>query len=126
MKGRQTKSSRQLSYRHGLFAEWAATFWLWCHGYRIRAWRFKTSVGEIDIIATRGRTLVFTEVKYRAQIDDAISAILPQSYARLRHAATLFIARYPRFQSYDMRFDLIAVAPPCFFKHLDNIDLQGA
>ena len=114
------------SYTRGLLAEGIAFFYLWAKGYRLRAWRYKTPVGEIDLIMTRGRTLVFIEVKLRPKIDDAISAIPPAAYRRLRAAAAHYTARSPFFSGYNRRFDLIALAPPVTIRHLDNIDIGGA
>lgn len=118
--------SPSTSYARGLLAEGVACAYLWLKGYRLRAWRYKTPVGEIDLVVTRGRTLVFVEVKMRPSIEAALSAIPPAAYRRLRAAATHFAARHPRFSGHNLRFDLIALAPPFTIRHLDNIDLGGA
>lgn len=120
------KPARAQSYRHGIYAEIWAALYLWCRGYRLRAWRYKTSGGEIDLIATRGRTLVFVEVKYRPDVSQAVSAIPPAAYHRLRAAGATYLAHHPRFCEYSARFDLIAVGRFGRIRHLDNIDLSGA
>lgn len=114
------------NYRRGLLAETIAALYLWAKGYRIRARRYKTSVGEIDLIVTRGKTIVFVEVKVRARIDDSLGAIRPASHGRLQRAATQYIASHPRYAGYNMRFDLLALSPPYHIRHLDNIDLTGS
>ncbi|MFW5833612.1 MAG: YraN family protein, partial [Pseudomonadota bacterium] len=52
--------------RRGHDAEARAAWWLRLKGFRILACRYRTPVGEIDLVARRGRLLVFVEVKYRA------------------------------------------------------------
>ena len=44
-------------------------------GYRILARRWRSPAGEIDIVALRGQTLVFVEVKARATLDRAAEAV---------------------------------------------------
>lgn len=114
------------NYRRGVWSEMLAAFYLWCKGYRLRAWRYKTAMGEIDLIATRGRSLVFIEVKYRPDHDVALSAIRFASYPRLQAAAMQYLVRNPRFRDFDQRFDLVALAPGWRIRHLDNIDLSGS
>ena len=114
------------NHARGIWAERVAVAVLWIKGYRIRARRYKTRVGEIDIIATRGRTLVFIEVKARGTLDAARNGILPGSYARLTRAAQAYVVQNPKFQQYNQRFDLIALAPPASIAHLYNIDLLRA
>jgi putative endonuclease len=121
-----TRKNGVTNFARGVWAERIATLYIWCKGYRLRARRYKTPLGEIDLIATRGRTIVFFEIKARGTIDDARTAIAPASYTRLHHAAEIFIIRHPKFAAYTMRFDLIALAPPCHIVHLDNIDLNAA
>jgi putative endonuclease len=120
------RNKRQAAENRGRWGEWLAAAYLWCLGYRLRARRYKTPLGEIDLIATRGRTLVLIEVKTRDTLVAAIDAIAPGSYRRLRAAAELYRARHTQFSEYRVRFDLIAVEPPFRLRHLDNIDLNGA
>ncbi len=89
-------------------------------GYRILAQRYKTPVGEIDIVARRGKALVFVEVKYRGSLQAALECLTPSMKGRIVKAARHFIAAYPGYNDYAMRFDLIAVAGIFSFRHLDN------
>lgn len=116
------------SYTKGLWAEWVAALYMMLRGYRFRAWRYKTPVGEIDLVMSRGRQIVFVEVKARAKIDDGVGAIRTASYSRLQRAAEHYLTRYARGRTDapECRFDLVVVAPPCRIKHLDNIMLYGS
>src|ERR1043165_3739356 len=69
------KLARQAAFRAGLSAESRAAAYLVAHGYAILARRLKSPVGEVDIVARRGKELWFVEVKARHRIDDAAAAV---------------------------------------------------
>ena len=69
------RPARVAAFRLGLSAESRAAILLIAKGYRIVARRWKTPLGEIDIVARRRRTLVFVEVKARERADDAAEAV---------------------------------------------------
>jgi putative endonuclease len=108
-------------YRTGLRAETLAAWFLRCKGYRVLARRYKTPVGEIDLIAARAGVIVFVEVKARGSLDMALSSIRPRQAQRIVRAAAYYMAGYMsghKGQSFDMRFDVIAVHPPFRVKHI--------
>jgi len=82
-------------------------------GFRIVARRWKSPVGEIDLIARRGRLLVFAEVKARARLDDAAESLSERQRRRIAAAAEIWLANNPDDATCDMRFDAILVAPGC-------------
>ena len=57
------RRARMLAFRLGLSAETRAAALLLVKGFRIAARRWRSPVGEIDLVARRGRLLVFVEVK---------------------------------------------------------------
>ena len=70
------------THRAGLFAETLAALALRLCGWRILARRFRTPVGEIDIIARRRGVIAFVEVKRRPELAErtrAANRALPQS-----------------------------------------------
>lgn len=96
--------------RRGRRGENLAAWWLRLQGWRIIAQRVKLPVGEVDLVARRGRTVAFIEVKWRrdaAGLDTAIDA------ARLRRVARAAEAIAPRHvRSGDtMQIDVILVTP---------------
>jgi len=99
------------SYQKGIWAEYAAIALMWCKFYRLRARRYKTKLGEIDIIMSRGKTLVFIEVKARPSIMAGLEAISPHSRERIQRSAQLFCQKNPRFSTHNWRFDAIVVRP---------------
>lgn len=98
-------------YHKGLRGEWLVAWYLRLKGYRVRAMRYKTRYGEIDIVATRGRSLVFVEVKARQAVEEGLYAVTPQAQERIARAATAFMQRRPRFNNYNTRFDAVVVRP---------------
>ena len=99
--------------RTGLRAEAIAVLYLRLKLYRIiaRNWRSPAAAGEVDIIATRGRTLAFVEVKARATNTAGRYAILPKQQARITRAAEAFLARRPECATMNIRFDLMVITP---------------
>src|ERR1700723_4797577 len=88
------RPERVAAFRLGLTAESRAAMLLIAKGYRIAARRWKTPVGEIDIVARRRRDLVFVEVKARNHLDDAAEAVTERSKQRIVAAAEYWLARH--------------------------------
>jgi putative endonuclease len=102
---------RVRAYRSGLLAESLVAFLLRLKGNRILARRYKTPVGEIDLIAVHGRRLTFVEVKRRKKFEDAAEALPTRARRRIVRAAQYWLAAHPAFNGYDMRFDVVLTAP---------------
>lgn len=111
MKTASVKDRKQQREREGRRAETLASIWMRLCGYRLVKKRYRTTRGEIDLIARRGKILVFIEVKYRENHTDALHAITPKQCQRFYAAASAFISREPHFAHCDMRFDLMTFAP---------------
>jgi len=109
--------ARLRAWRYGLAAETVCAWWLRLHGYRIVARRYRTPVGEIDLVARRGRVLAFVEVKARGDAD-ALAAPSPRQRRRIVRAAQAFLQRHRRLAALDARFDVISVAPRRLPAHL--------
>ncbi|MFP3339830.1 YraN family protein, partial [Micrococcus sp. SIMBA_131] len=63
--------ARQKAYRLGHRGEWLAAIALRLKGYRILARRYRTKLGEIDLIARRGDLVAIVEVKARPTVEAA-------------------------------------------------------
>jgi putative endonuclease len=73
----------------------------------------KTYVGEVDLVATRGRQLVFIEVKARK--NGIYHGIVSENQQRrIVRAAEWFLSKNPKYANHDIRFDLVVVAPWSF------------
>jgi putative endonuclease len=99
------------SYSKGLFAEFLARNYLRLHGFRIVKSRYitgrHTNRAEIDIIARRGKLLLFVEVKNRPTVSTALDAVTYAQSLRLRRAGETYLAQ-TRWDG-NARFDIIAV-----------------
>ena len=102
---------RRRRHHSGLRAESIVAAVYMSTGHRILGRRFKTPVGEIDLIAIRKKRVAFIEVKRRQTAEDAEDAITLTMRRRVRRAADLWLAKNPQFQSYDIGFDLVFVLP---------------
>lgn len=78
----------------------------------------RTPVGEIDIVARRGRTLVFIEVKLRDCLSAALEAVHRRNRDRVTRAALYYLAQRPSEFSGPCRFDVVALAPPFSMRHI--------
>lgn len=103
--------SRRKREAWGRLAETVAAWSLRVRGYRILARRFKTPLGEIDLVVRRGELVAFVEVKARVDLDQALAALGPRQRERTVRAAQLFLLRHPDHARCTLRFDLIAIRP---------------
>ena len=112
------RPERQVAFALGLSAESRAAAMLVAKGYRIVARRFRSPVGEIDIVARRRGTLIFVEVKARERLDDAAEAVIVRQQRRIVAAAEAWLASHPDDMNCDMRFDVMLVAPKSLPRHI--------
>jgi putative endonuclease len=112
------RPERQIAFRTGISAESRAAAFLIAKGFRILARRWKSPVGEIDIIARRRSLLIFVEVKARDRLDDAAWSVTDRQRLRIVAAAEAWLARYPDDRIRDMRFDAVLVAPARIPRHI--------
>jgi len=111
---------RRRAERRGRRAEALSLWWLRLKGYRILARQFRSSVGEIDILARRGGVLAAIEVKARPDHRTASDALLPRQRRRIERALAYFLAHRPELGRLALRFDLMLVLPRRWPKHLKD------
>jgi putative endonuclease len=110
--------ARVAAFRTGLSAEARAAAYLMVKGYRILARRFRTPYGEIDIVARRRNLLAFVEVKARASLDEAAYAVTAHQQQRIIQAAQAWLMTHPEHADFDLRFDVMLIAPKHLPRHL--------
>jgi putative endonuclease len=128
MAGRAAMASRerQAAETRGRRAERIAAWLLRLKGYRVLARRYKTPVGEIDLIVRRGRHVAFVEVKFRDTHDEANLAVTPSGRRRITRAASLWLAANPAAGGLHLRFDVVIAAPRRWPRHLAGaFDAEG-
>lgn len=111
MAGRAADPRRRRAFRRGRVAEYMAAAFLLAKGYRICAVRYRTKLGEIDLVARTGDLVVCVEVKARRDVDSAVFAVTGSAQHRIRAASDLWIARQPDAHRLSLRYDIVAVRP---------------
>lgn len=112
--------NRQVAEARGRRAETIAAWWLRLHGWRILARRARVSGGEVDLVAKRGRTVAFVEVKQRNSEDAAAMALDQYRLRRVAVAAERLAPRFARAGE-DIRIDAIFLVPGKLPRHLVNV-----
>ena len=103
-----TRAARGAASRlSGRRAETIAAWLLRLKGYRILARDRREVGGEIDLVARRGRMLVFVEVKRRGSPLLAAEAVRVRQRVRIERAAANFLARRPALAGCAVRFDAV-------------------
>lgn len=123
--GRAADQRRQRAEGRGRRAEAIAAWFLRLKFYRILARRYRTPVGEIDLIVRRGRTIAFIEVKRRSSEAEAIEAVTMKARRRIARAAELWIAAHPAAATFDQRFDVVITVPRRLPRHLVGVFGEG-
>ena len=107
-----------LSGRRG---EWLAVAYLSAKGYRLLQRRFGGKGGEIDLIMARGDDVVFVEVKARARLDDAATAITPDKRRLIETRIRQWLARNPWAMQRNLRADAVFLAPWRLPRHVPRV-----
>jgi len=110
--------ARIAAFNTGLSAESRAAAMLLAKGYRILARRFRSPYGEIDIVARKRNLVAFVEVKARATLDEAAYAVTPRQQARISDAAQAWLQAHPEHAEFELRFDVMMIAPGHLPRHL--------
>ena len=113
-------ASRQARERGGRRAETIAAWWLRLKGWKILARRLRMPLGEVDIVARRGRTVAFVEVKARATAAEAALALDEYRLRRVAAAAGALAHRFAR-DGDDIRIDAIFIVPRRLPRHITNV-----
>ena len=121
--GRPTPSHKAAEVS-GRIAEAIAAFVLRLSCYRILARRWRCSAGELDIVARRGSTLAFVEVKYRHRQTQWYGLAQKQK-KRITRATALFVSNRQISRRFECRFDVIPLqtdpaAWPKWWLHIKN------
>jgi putative endonuclease len=109
---------RVAAFRTGLSAEARAAAYLMAKGYCILARRFRTRYGEIDLVVRRRNLVAFVEVKARASLDEAAYAVTPRQQRRIIDAAQAWLMAHPEHADFELRFDVMLIAPRRLPRHL--------
>ncbi len=93
----KAKNKKIQEYRRGIRAEIIAGLYLSVTGWRVLAWRRKCPMGEIDLVAKRGKIISFIALKARQNERVGIDTITAHQWRRISEAADLFMARLGQY-----------------------------
>ena len=112
---RAATDARRKAEHWGRFAEWLCVLRLRLTGWQVLSRRMVarrgTGLGEIDIVARRGKVVAFVEVKARTTFEQALEAVTLAQQRRISRAAAVFLARRPELAECSARFDVMYVGP---------------
>lgn len=93
--------------------EQLAAHWLAARGLQPLQRNFSCRAGEIDLIATDGKHLVFVEVRARSnkRYGGAAASVGWRKQQRLLRTAQFFLQRNPALAQMPCRFDVVAIEP---------------
>lgn len=111
---------KRRSERKGRRAELLAALALLLKGYRIAALRYRTPVGEIDIVARKRDLVTFVEVKARRDLAAGVDAVSFSAQRRIAAAGELFISRQHDSARLSWRHDVVVVSPWKWPVHLED------
>jgi putative endonuclease len=108
------------AHARGHFAEHLAEISLRLKGYRILSRRYRTPVGEVDLVVRKGSVLAFVEVKGRDNLTSGLDAVTQKTQMRISRAAEHFAASHPDIAGTDWRFDVVVVTGLAWPRHFRN------
>ena len=120
MKPEPPDQKRLKALRRGSLAEYRAALCLVLKGYRIVAFRYRTKLGEIDIIARKGNLAACVEVKARRSLEDSVSAVSDLAQRRIRAASDVWLSKQRDFARLSIRNDIISEMPWRWPVHLPD------
>jgi putative endonuclease len=99
--------------RIGQSAEEAAVRFLESRGVTVLLRNYRGKVGELDVVAREGNTLVIVEVRRRSsnRFGGAAASVDSRKQIKLRRAAALLLHDRKDLAASPVRFDVIAFGP---------------
>ncbi len=97
----------------GSVYESLAAEWLEDRGLTIIGRNYRCKVGEIDLVALDGTTLVFVEVRARSRsrFATAAASVDHRKRQRLLRSAQHYLRCHPQAAAFPCRIDVIAIEP---------------
>lgn len=112
--------SRAGAEARGRKAKCRAAWRLRLHDWRILGQRLRVPAGEVDLVARRGRTVAFVEVKWRDRAEELNFAIDEYRLRRVAAAAEMLAPRFAR-PADAIRIDVMLLAPGRLPRHLVHV-----
>ncbi len=115
------KNKKQKSYFFGLLAEYYVIFLLFFKGYKILEHRYKTKLGEIDLIFKKGNNIIAVEVKARKNKNLQIGEVVSRKQlTRILNSLKIFLNKNEIYSNFNSRVDVILVYNFLRVQHIKN------
>lgn len=113
---------RLKSYRFGILAEYYVIFLLFFKGYRLLERRYKTKLGEIDLIFKKKDSIVAVEVKARKdkliEVGEVVNA---RQLIRITNSLKIFLNKNEKHSNLNIRIDIVLVRNILKIEHIKNV-----
>ena len=118
-------NKKQKSYFFGIFAEYYVIFLFFFKGYILLAHRYKTKLGEIDLIFKNKNNLIAVEVKARENENIDIGEVVSyKQYKRIMNSLKLFLNKNIEYSNFNTRIDVVLVKGLFNIQHLKNVWME--
>lgn len=107
------------NYYKGILAEFYTKIILLFKGYRILETRFKSSLGEIDIICQKDEQIIFIEVKSRKDQAQFLDVITAKQKNRIIRSSQIFLKKR-KLINIAIRYDVVLIKFPFYIRHIKN------
>lgn len=96
------------SYNYGIFSEYFVIVYLFFCGYKILKRRYKTKLGEIDILATKNKDLIAFEVKARKNKGVLTSELVSDKQLnRIFNCLKFFVNKNNKYLDYNIYCNIV-------------------
>ena len=121
-----TKTQKRKAYWLGHYAEYLAVIMFSVKGYTIKERRYRSPVGEIDIIASKGTTTIFCGVRAHKDYVTAIHPLGEKQRQRISRSAEYYMSHLKmnnsnnKIENETYRCDMILIMPwrwPVYIKN---------
>jgi putative endonuclease len=117
----QIVNRKILSYFFGILAEYYVVLYLSIFGYKLLKHRYKTKMGEIDLIFKKKDNLVAVEVKGRSNKNLNIGDIVGyRQFSRIKNSLKIFLSRNYKYSNFNLRIDIALVQRNLVIKYIKN------
>ena len=105
------KNKCNIAYNHGKFGENLVAHYLLCKNFTILKKNYNCRFGEVDIICSKGDTLIFVEVKswLYYSVPEMSRVVNTKKLDKIRKCAELFLANFMQHTWTCARIDVILV-----------------
>lgn len=116
------EAKKKKSYWFGVFAEYYVMFLFVIFGYRFLARRYKTKLGEIDLIFKKKNAIIAVEVKARGDFKTEIGeTVHERQFYRIVNSLKIFLNKNEKYSNFDVRVDVVLVYRNLKVKHIKNV-----